>query len=114
MFKWIKRRNGQKEIDWEAPVVTEPRAQCPCCDYITLAERGSYEICPVCFWEDDGQDLDELDEPSGPNHGLTLRQGRDNFMALGACEEGMVKHVLKPEQRARFRLESRDTSEQPR
>ncbi|WP_328859368.1 CPCC family cysteine-rich protein [Streptomyces sp. NBC_00306] len=28
---------------------------CPCCGYVTLAERGSHEICAVCFWEDDGQ-----------------------------------------------------------
>ncbi len=28
---------------------------CPCCRYVTLSERGGDEICPVCFWEDDGQ-----------------------------------------------------------
>ena len=27
---------------------------CPCCLYQTIKERGQYEICPVCFWEDDG------------------------------------------------------------
>ena len=28
---------------------------CPCCGYPTLSEEppGTYEICPVCFWEDD-------------------------------------------------------------
>jgi len=26
---------------------------CPCCGYLTLPERGAYDICPVCFWEDD-------------------------------------------------------------
>ncbi|HEY5317723.1 MAG TPA: CPCC family cysteine-rich protein, partial [Solirubrobacteraceae bacterium] len=31
-----------------------PRFTCPCCGFLTLPdpERGSYEICPVCFWED--------------------------------------------------------------
>ena len=29
---------------------------CPCCRYKTLAERGGFDICPVCFWEDDGKD----------------------------------------------------------
>ena len=29
---------------------------CPCCGFRTLEERGMSEICPVCFWEDDGQD----------------------------------------------------------
>nr|WP_282707098.1 CPCC family cysteine-rich protein [Nonomuraea coxensis] len=27
---------------------------CPCCRYVTLGERGGFEICPVCLWEDDG------------------------------------------------------------
>ena len=30
------------------------RYSCPCCLYKTLSEIGGYEICPVCFWEDDG------------------------------------------------------------
>jgi hypothetical protein len=29
---------------------------CPCCGFVTLGERSAFEICPVCFWEDDGQD----------------------------------------------------------
>ena len=28
---------------------------CPCCGFVTLPERGGCEICPVCFWKDDGQ-----------------------------------------------------------
>ncbi|WP_240910907.1 CPCC family cysteine-rich protein [Paludisphaera soli] len=48
--------------------------QCPCRDHFTLDERGFYEICPICFWEDSGQDLDRMDESSGNNSGLTLRQ----------------------------------------
>ncbi|SFM68316.1 CPCC family cysteine-rich protein [Marinobacter zhejiangensis] len=107
MLNWIKRRLGNNDLQWEGPVVPEPRVQCPCCDYISLAERGSYQICPVCFWEDDGQDVDELDAPSGPNHGLTLRQGRRNFHDFGAYESDMAKYVLLPEQRSRFRLQER-------
>lgn len=26
---------------------------CPCCGYLTSSEPGSYDICPVCGWEDD-------------------------------------------------------------
>lgn len=59
----------------------EPRLACPCCRYLTLEERGGYDICPVCFWEDDG--VDELDGYSGPNH-MTLAQGRQAFARLGA------------------------------
>jgi hypothetical protein len=27
--------------------------KCPCCGYHTLKAKGKYDICPVCFWEDD-------------------------------------------------------------
>ncbi|WP_415924955.1 CPCC family cysteine-rich protein [Streptomyces sp. AK04-3B] len=28
------------------------RTPCPFCGFLTLDERGSYEISPVCSWED--------------------------------------------------------------
>ena len=49
-------------------MVSEGTHQCPCCDYYTLRGRAGFEVCPVCYWEDDGQDLGELDVVSGPNH----------------------------------------------
>ncbi len=61
---------------------------CPCCGYITLSERGGYEICPVCFWEDDGQDDKDADRVrGGPNQRLSLTEARNNFAAFGACDE---------------------------
>ena len=82
------------EVRWYEPDDPTPREQCPCCDYISLPERGNFLICKVCFWEDDGQDLSKIDLKSGPNHGLTLRQGRKNFRTVGACDPKMLKHVL--------------------
>ena len=67
--------------------------QCPACDYFSLSKRGEYDICPICFWEDDGRDLDTLDEVSGPNH-LTLREARANFRNTGACRKDMQPNVL--------------------
>jgi Cysteine-rich CPCC len=32
------------------------KATCPGCSYPTLKERGNWDICMVCDWEDDGQD----------------------------------------------------------
>jgi hypothetical protein len=29
---------------------------CPGCGFPTLKERGSFDICDICSWEDDGQD----------------------------------------------------------
>jgi hypothetical protein len=77
-------------------------AQCPCCDYFSLSSRGEYEICEVCFWEDDGMDLGGLDQCSGPNH-ITLRDARENFRRIGACDERAVAHVLPEADRVRFR-----------
>lgn len=97
-----------KELDWYEPEDPTPREQCPCCDYISLPERGNYLICPICFWEDDGQDIDQLDKPSGPNHGITLREGRQNFKEFGACEKEMIKHVVPVEERRQFEYRQRD------
>jgi Cysteine-rich CPCC len=80
--------------------------QCPACDYFTLPKRGQYDICPICFWEDDGLDLDKVDQFSGPNH-LTLREGRENFRNLGACRVDMQPHVLDEGSRGRYRYAPR-------
>ncbi|WP_425341995.1 CPCC family cysteine-rich protein [Amycolatopsis coloradensis] len=53
---------------------------CPCCGYLTVGERGAYEICPVRFWEDDGQDDHDADVVrGGPNGRLSLTVTRLNF-----------------------------------
>jgi hypothetical protein len=51
---------------------TSPPVRCPCCLCRTLRERGGFGICPVCFWEDDGQDDHDADEVrGGPNGSLS-------------------------------------------
>jgi len=71
--------------------------RCHCCDCRTLGERGGYEICPVCFWEDDGQDSHDADEVrGGPNGSLSLTQARQNFRNFGACDRKASAHVRKP------------------
>jgi hypothetical protein len=82
--------------------------QCPCCDYFTLDERYDWDICPVCFWEDEPYDPSHPDSPAPANHGLTLRQARANFRDFGACEAAMLKHVCSVEDRRRYRHEPRD------
>lgn len=53
---------------------------CPCCGYPTLSGRGDYEICLICWWEDDGQDDVDADEVfGGPNGPYSLTQARRNF-----------------------------------
>lgn len=73
---------------------------CRCCRYRTLSDQG-WDVCPVCFWEDDG--TENLDRVSGANH-LTLGQGRENFERFGACSERARSHVLA-DGRERFEYE---------
>ncbi len=50
---------------------------CPGCGFPTLSERGVYEICEVCNWEDDNQDDPNADEVwGGPNYELSLTENR--------------------------------------
>jgi hypothetical protein len=69
---------------------------CPCCGYATLSEPSCYEICELCFWEDDGQDDPQAgDFWGGPNH-IALSEGRINFQNFGACDLKDRKHVREP------------------
>ncbi len=44
------------------------RYPCPCCGRLVFDEPpGSYSICPVCFWEDDGVQLRWPDWAGGAN-----------------------------------------------
>lgn len=64
---------------------------CPCCEYLTLPDRNQYDICPVCFWEDDG------DHPkSAANDDLTISEGKVNYQLYGAMQERFQKHVRPP------------------
>jgi len=79
------------------PWQSEKTYRCPCCGYKTLHERGGYEICPVCFWEDDGQDDHDADEVrGGPNGTLSLSEGRKNFKLQAAYDARLVKNVRLP------------------
>lgn len=60
-----------------------------------------HDICPVCYWQDSGMDIDQLDVHSDPNH-MTLRQGRENFAAVGACDPRMLPHVCSVTERTEY------------
>ena len=73
-------------------------APCPCCGYLVFSEGpGSYEICPICFWEDDGLQLECATSLSGGANHTTLYEAQRNFAALGACEERSLDDVRLPD-----------------
>lgn len=49
---------------------------CPCCGYPTLPERGAFEICTICWWEDDGTDDPATTSQNGH---YTLARARENY-----------------------------------
>jgi len=73
------------------------KRKCPCCGYRTLYDPnpGSYEICPVCFWEDDQVQSADPDYRGGANN-PSLSEARKNFTAFGACDKTAIPHVRKP------------------
>ena len=70
---------------------------CPCCGYMTLSEQpnGTYEICHVCFWEDDLIQMNDPDYSGGANR-ISLKQAQANFIKFGASEERRKVHVRPP------------------
>ena len=71
--------------------------KCPCCEYFTFEDKpnGNYDICPVCFWEDDPIAYDEPSEEFCCN-GVSLLQAKENYLAFGACCIDMVSYVRRP------------------
>jgi len=65
---------------------------CACCGYQTIKAKGDYEICPICFWEDDPvQEADPWFE-GGANQ-PSLFQSQINFRAFGAMEQRFIDDV---------------------
>ena len=83
--------------------------KCPCCGFYTVDEkpRGNYDICPVCFWEDDPLQLEDETYEGGANR-VSLRLARENFAEFGACEREMIKFVRPPleNEKARHKLKN--------
>ncbi|WBX99535.1 CPCC family cysteine-rich protein [Chryseobacterium gambrini] len=92
---YFQKLNDNIEVEisiFGVPKIRFDYLQCFCCGYFTIEERGNYQICPVCFWEDDGGR--ELTKISSPNH-MILKEGRENFSRFGACDERFVKYAIK-------------------
>ncbi|MBC9246834.1 hydrolase [Paracoccus sp. 11-3] len=73
------------------------RYACACCGYLTLEEPppGSFEICPVCGWEDDIAQFNNPDRAGGANL-VSLNQARLNFIIFHASDERWIGRVRPP------------------
>lgn len=85
-----KRVSEILHSNYEVEGLVDELFTCPCCEFKTLQTKGEYDICPVCYWEDDGN-LNPL-YYSSPNH-MTLAQGRKNFAEFGAVSESLLQFL---------------------
>jgi hypothetical protein len=67
---------------------------CLCCGNLTLDEPppGTFDICPVCFWEDDYEG-----DPSkiGANR-ISLLEARSNYARFKVSKPEFIAHVRRP------------------
>jgi hypothetical protein len=84
-------------VEHDQRKMIDSKFACSCCGSKTFREQpnGSYDICPVCFWEDDLIQLNDPNFEGGANR-VSLKQGQKNFIEFGACEIEMIRYVRQP------------------
>ena len=83
--QYLQRELARRGIHVTVEGAQELLIHCVCCGYATIHNRGNYEVCPVCNWEDDG--VLEVGRYSMPNHS-TLGDGREAFRVNGPALGG--------------------------
>lgn len=72
------------------------RFPCPCCGHLTLdSGPGAYELCPVCFWEDDDGQLRYPMSSDGAN-GISLMEAQAIYARRGAMHGDFARQVRRP------------------
>jgi len=71
--------------------------RCPCCGFKTLEAPGALALCPVCWWEDDGQDdMDAAEVRLTVNGDLSLDEAREHYARCGAAHPRLLPYVRQP------------------
>lgn len=86
-WRWERRRRRRR---------LKGKRPCACCGHLTLEfDPGDYEICPICFWEDDPVQSKDLDYKPGANK-VSLNEARANYQAFGVSELEYKEDVRPP------------------
>ena len=74
----------------------DTRFKCPCCGYLSFDQPpGSFEICHICYWEDDPVQLLDPTYEGGASR-PSLLDCQANFDRVQACEERFKGNVRPP------------------
>jgi hypothetical protein len=93
---YIEEHRRRKALEAEIPTHHQ-LFPCPCCGYFTIGQKppGTFEICPVCFWEDDPVQFNDHDYDGAANT-VSLKTAQANFREFGASERQFVHDVRTP------------------
>ena len=65
----------------------QKKYKCPCCENYTLDnEPGTFDICNICYWEDDNVQRINPNYDGGAND-ISLNQARKNYKRIGVISE---------------------------
>lgn len=75
---------------------------CRCCGYRTLTDipPGTYQVCQVCYWEDDRVQYDEPHCRGGAND-VSIDEARQKIRNYGWASE-RDKEYIRPPQEAEY------------
>jgi hypothetical protein len=74
--------------------MTETTYACIICGHKTLDSRCDWDICPVCFWEDDVLFTGE-DKTSSAN-AMSVSDAQANYARVKAISKELLKNVREP------------------
>ena len=71
---------------------------CPICGHLTIDARYDWDICPICFWEDDTLVDGDKDATSSANGGMLVSEAQTNYILYGYSHPKHKGHVRPPQQ----------------
>lgn len=84
----VPEKRWRRDKRWRAL----PGRPCPCCGHRTLFQLRVYELCPVCWWEDDPDQADHPWSRGGAN-GISLVEAQQAYQRHGAAQPELVSEV---------------------
>lgn len=83
-YQKLIKQNPKYEF-WKTIRPKKIKHKCPVCGQYIFKDKASFDICPVCHWEDDGSDEWDDEDLCGPND-LPFKKFKERYL------ESLKKH----------------------